>query len=258
MQGRLCGRGAVLTGPMTPLSAMVARRLGNEGAFLAFTGLGTAGCEMVQSLLYQFRDRSMCIEANLSDPGEVADALGQAERAAGPMELVVHTLGPTQASAPEGIEKAGHALVVRSSNAPLRTALSCTRGAMDYMRGRKGAHIVHLVSVAHIGAMEVEKVALARLQNAWGRRPNGSVRLSAILLEGESVLSGRSNQGAARILESFTGRLLEEDDWIRDVLMEREVGDLVLNVCKGTMSRAAGWAPAVSGAAGELMFSMVA
>jgi hypothetical protein len=35
------------------------------------------------------------------------------------------------------------------------------------------------------------------------------------------------------VLESFTGRLLEEDSWSERVMLERAIGDLVVGVCRG-------------------------
>src|SRR5688500_10694624 len=135
MQGNLRGKGAVLTGPTTPLSVTVARRLGNEGAFLVFTGPDLDDDKNIRSLRAQFRHCSAVLEADLSDPEGVARAIERAERLAGQVDLVIHTLG-----APEPEER-GYALVIRNSTAPLRAALTCTRGAMDYMQEIGRAHV---------------------------------------------------------------------------------------------------------------------
>ena len=231
MLGNLRGKGAVLTGPTTPLSAAVARRLGNEGAYLVFTGPDPGDDKNIRSLMAQFRHRAGVIEADLSEPDGVARAIERAERLVGQVDLVIHTLG-----SPEPEER-GYALVIRNSTAPLRAALTCTRGAMDYMRGRREAQILHLVSASQIGAMEVEKVALSRLQQAWGPQMSSPVSLSAIYFDESASLPPFSEkQRDARILESFTGRLLEEDGWADRVLLEREIGDMVVGVCCGTVS----------------------
>ena len=225
MLGNLRGKGAVLTGPTTPLSVAVARRLGNEGAYLVFTGPDSGDDKYIRALMAQFRHCSALIEADLSEPDGVAQAIERAERLAGQVDLVIHTLG-----APEPEER-GYALVIRNSTAPLRAALTCTRGAMDYMRGRREAQILHLVSASQIGAMEVEKVALMRLREAWGPRKSSPVTLSAIYFDEAASFPPPRENREARILESFTGRLLEEEGWMDQVMLEREIGDMVVGVC---------------------------
>ena len=229
MLGNLRGKGAVLTGPTTALSITVARRLGNEGAFLVFAGPDSGEDKHVRSLMAQFRNCAALLDADLSDPDGVGRAIERAERLAGQVDLVIHTLG-----APE-MEERGYALVMRNSTAPLRAALTCTRGAMDYMRGRQEAQILHLVSAAEIGAMEVEKVALMRLREAWGLQMSAPVTLSAIYFDESASLPPPRENREARLLESFTGRLLEEDGWAEQVMLEREIGDMVVGVCCGSV-----------------------
>ena len=228
MSGNLRGKGAVLTGPATPLSVTVARRLGNEGAFLVFAGPAAARDEHVRELMAQFRQHAAVVESDLSEPERVALAIAEAERLAGRVDLVIHTLG-----APEPEER-GFALVLRNSTAPLRDALTCTRGAMDYMSGRHDAQILHLISASQIGAMEVEKVTLDRLREAWGVRKTAPVTLSAIYFDESATLPRPSERPEARILESFTARLLEEDGWSERVMLERDIGDMVVGVCCGS------------------------
>src|SRR5687768_18581571 len=74
MLGNLRGKGAVLTGPTTPLSVAVARRLGNEGAYLVFTGPDSGDDKYIRALMAQFRHCSALIEADLSEPDEIGRA----------------------------------------------------------------------------------------------------------------------------------------------------------------------------------------
>ncbi len=225
----LAGKVALMTGAPTPLSLTVARRLGNEGARIAFIGRKVSRDAGIQALLYQFRRESLCLDADLSDPAAVEAILSCVEEAFGSVDLVVHTLGEPEPQP----ESRGGGLVIRNSTAPLTAALTTTRGAMNHMQRRQSGHIVHLVSGDQIGAVEVERRALSGLRQQWGL-PGGStaVALSAIYFDEAASLPGVSpDQGEPRVLEIYTGRAIEEDEWMRRVLLEHEIGNLVMRVC---------------------------
>ena len=174
-------------------------------------------------MMAQFRESVTAIDSELTASDDVADAIEAAERCACRMNLVVHTL-----SAPEPAES-GDALIVRNSMAPLQTALTCTQGAMKYMSGRSDAQMMHLIPAQEIGAIEVEKEALRRLRDAWSSYRANPIALSALYLE-QSIPYAAARPRTDRILEQFTDRLLEEDSWTHRVMVEQEIGDLVMRI----------------------------
>src|SRR5436305_8993622 len=123
MQECLAGKVVLLTGSPTPLSLTVARRLGNEGAALAFVGTRVSRDTGVQALLYQFRRESVCVDTDISDPQAMEAAMMAVEEELGPVELVIHTLGAPE---PLSLPQTGD-LVIKNSTAPLVAALTCTR-----------------------------------------------------------------------------------------------------------------------------------
>jgi len=102
--------------------------------------------------------------------------------------------------------------------------------------------VIHLITRAEVGAMEVEQIVLERLRKHLGVDDYaGSVRMSAIYFEDVAPLqiSGSSQRPTEeRILEECTGHLLEEDAWISRVMLERAIGDMVKEVCDLDSKRA--------------------
>jgi hypothetical protein len=227
MRELLSGKVALMTGSLTPLALTVARRLGNEGVRIAFVGRRISLDTAVQALLCQFRHESLCFDADLTDPACVEEVLCAVERAFGAVDLVIHTLGVPVPHA----ETREHGLVIRNSTEPIATALSCTAGAINHMKRRRSGHILHLIGGEQIGALEVDRRALSALQQV--RIGSGSyVALSAVFFDESASLRALAPQMPdLRVLESFVARTMMEDDWAQQVLLDRQVGDLVVRVC---------------------------
>lgn len=246
----LDGQVALFTGVPTPLALAAARQLGNGGMRLVFAGPGVASQPSLQPLLYQFRRSAFCMEADLSDPASVEAVVAAIEAQIGQVEVFIHTLGKAKSEVYDAFSLLGGALtagdrqVLKRSNAPLLSAMTCSRGALRHMAQRNHGHILHLVARGDVGAFEVEKLVLNRLHEAWERdgAPTG-VRMSSIFFEDLTPLVPSANPlalpGSAspydieepRLLDCFTARLAEEEDWIERVLLEREIGNLILKVC---------------------------
>jgi hypothetical protein len=230
MDEGLCGQVVILTGPPTPLSLTVARRLGNAGARLAFAGRNLSASRDLLAVLNQFRRDALCFDADLSDVREVQAVLEAVERSFGRVDTLIHNLGSAQ----------GEWRVVRSralvwdGGAPLHTALTCSSGALQHMAARSHGHIVHLVTRDDVGALEVEQRVLAQLQQAWSEgRPPANVVMSTVYFDQITPLRASSGRPAEeRIIESYWDRVLEEDDWATRVLLEQQIGELLLQVCE--------------------------
>jgi len=232
----LSGQVALFTGPATPLAVTVARRLGNAGVRLAFAGPRAGRQSELRPLLCQFRRDIVCLDADLTTAEAAQDVVAQVEGLFGQVDLFIHTLGNASVDCFEMPHPAAAALAL-SSGGPLVNALICSSGAIRHMASRHHGHVLHLVARSAVGAMEVEKLVLSRLQEAWTRDgAPGNVALSTIYFEelAPLMLTGDSEPAGAsepRLLESFTAGLLAEDDWMSRVALEREIGSLVMRVC---------------------------
>jgi len=242
MNGTIEGQVALFTGPPTPLTLTVARCLANAGVRLAFAGPRISAEPGLQPLLYQFHRDVFCFDVELSAPQAVQQIAEQTERALGGLDILIHTVGVARTDRCLDLLDPGAQAVVWDGGGPLRAALTCSSGAMRYMARRRHGHILHLVTRADVGALEVERLVLDRLQQAWSQDgARSSVTMSAIYFEETATLllpAAAPARTEPRLLEMYTGRLVEEDTWIRKVMLEREIGRLVLQVC-GRMDRVA-------------------
>jgi hypothetical protein len=237
MEEGLNGQVALFTGPLTPLTLTVARWLGNAGVRLALAGPRIGADPGLQPLLYQFRRDTFCFDVDLSDPQTVHDIAEQTERVLGGLDMLIHTLGGAQAERCVDLLDPGARAVVWNGSPPLRAALTCSNGAMRFMARRQHGHVLHLVTRADVGALEVERLVLKRLQQSWQQHgvPR-NVTMSAVYFEEVAALlppASASNRPEPRLLEMFTERLVEEEGWIRKVMLEREIGSLIQNICRG-------------------------
>jgi hypothetical protein len=230
MDEGLCGQVAILTGPPTPLSLTVARHLGNTGVRLVFAGRNISENRELLAVINQFRRDALCFDADLNDVREVRAVLEAVERSFARVDMLIHNLGGGQ----------GEWRVVRSTalvwngGAPLHTALTCSSGALQHMAERRHGHIVHLVTRDEVGALEVEQLVLSRLQQTWMQDgpPSNVVMSTVYFAEIASLLPGNSPRREERVVESSWDRVLEEDDWAARVILERQIGDLFLEVCR--------------------------
>lgn len=232
----LSGQVALFTGPATPLAVTVARHLGNAGVRLAFAGSGAGHQPELRPLLCQFRRNIVCLDADLTTAEAAQDVVAEVEGLFGQVDLFIHTLGNAAVDCFEMPHPAAAALALNSGG-PLVNALICSSGAIRHMASRRHGHVLHLVARSAVGAMEVEKLVLSRLQEAWSRDgAPGNVALSTIYFDrlAPLMLSGDTEQTGPdepRLLESFTAGLLSEDDWMSRVALERQIGSLVVQVC---------------------------
>jgi hypothetical protein len=253
---------ALFTGPATPLTVTVARELGNAGYALGFARASRGPAGALRPILSQFKDRVACVEADPADRESMETAAAEVERRLGPVDLFVHTLGAAAWDCFADAETGATA-----TRGPLFTAVACSRVAAWHAAKRDNGHIVHLVTRDDVGAAEVELRVLSALQADWAR--DGMPRnltMSAIYFDdvaplipsapfprpgvtavgaGRQVRSigappQRAQDQEPRLLEQHGMRLMDEDNWIARVMLEREIGRLVLDVCSRRSAGASG------------------
>jgi len=238
----------IFTGAVTPISITVARWMGNEGAQLVFAGSNISAEGALQPLLYQFRDGLVCIDTSLESTDAVQDVVSNVEQAYGPVELLFHTLGGPRPCTPiDAFSSTPGSDLAMCGSAPLMSALTCSSAAIRHMARTRQGHVIHLITRADVGAIEVEEIVLERLRNHIRAEGYGSsVQMSAIYFEDVASLQlpgSASVLDDERLMQECAGRLVEEDGWIRRVMLERAIGDMVKQVCgldskrKGNMNR---------------------
>jgi hypothetical protein len=166
----------------------------------------------------------------------VQELVASIESACGRVDMLFHTLGAGRSAGTVDAfsVQPGRGLAVQGS-APLAAALTCSGGAIRHMSRTKHGHVIHLVTRAEVGAIEVERVVLDRLRDLLAEGGTaGSVRMSAIYFDGTSArqIAGPPPESPdSRMLEENTARLVEEDGWIGRVMLEQAIGDMVSEVC---------------------------
>lgn len=235
MQDDLAGQVALFTGAVNPITVTVARWLGNEGVRLVFAGPNIDGDPHLEPLLYQFRRSVLCLDAGVEEPADVQRLVAEVEGALGRVDMVFHTLGSLRQSiALDAFSLGPGTDVALQSAAPLVSALTCSSGAIRHMSRRDRGHMIHLVTRAEVGAIEVEHMVLDRVRGLLAQeRTGGKVRMSAIYFDGAAArqIAGPASVYESRLMEENTARLVEEDGWIGRVMTERAIGDMVRQVC---------------------------
>jgi 3-oxoacyl-[acyl-carrier protein] reductase len=89
----LSGKTALVTGASGGLGGAIARALHGQGAHVVLSGTREAALREVKE---QLGDRTSVAAANLSDPAAVDGLIGQAEQAAGQVDILVSNAGLTR------------------------------------------------------------------------------------------------------------------------------------------------------------------
>jgi hypothetical protein len=245
MQDDLVGQVALFTGAVNPITVTVARWLGNEGVRLVFAGSQVSRDPLLESLLYQFRRDILCMDDCVEDPAAVQQLVASVESACGRVDMVFHTLGSRRRTAALDAFSLGGGMdvtdVARAGGTPLtpltplKSALTCSSGAIRHLAHRDHGHVIHLVTRAEVGAIEVEQMVLDRVRGLLAQeRTGGRLRMSAIYFDGTAArqIGGAAAEYEPRIMDENTARLVEEDGWIGRVMVERAIGDMVREVCR--------------------------
>jgi NAD(P)-dependent dehydrogenase (short-subunit alcohol dehydrogenase family) len=238
MQDGLAGQVALFTGAINPITVTVARWLGNEGVRQVFAGPEISRDPLIESLLYQFRRDILCMDEMVDDPASVQRLAESVESACGRVDMVFHTLGSQrQRAALDAFSVGAGAGLALNAAAPLMSALTCSSGAIRHLSQQDRGHMIHLVTRAEVGAIEVENMVLDRIRRLLAQEGKGAhVRMSAIYFDGTAArqIAGPAAAVETRLLDENTGRLVEEDGWIARVMTERAIGDMVRQVCRET------------------------
>ena len=144
MPGELEGKVAIVTGAGTGIGFAIADRFGREGAHVCVNYLG--GAEAAQSLASRISaagGRSIAVEADVSDRGQVDAMVERVEQDLGPVDILVNNAGVESAAPFLDVSEDSwdHTLDV-----DLKGAFLCAQACARSMKARGGA-IVNISSI---------------------------------------------------------------------------------------------------------------
>ncbi len=138
---RLDGKAALVTGASGGIGKAIARALHAQGARVVLSGTRR---EALDSLAGELGERAAVCPADLKDPGAPDAVIGMAEKAAGPLHVLVNNAGFTRDMlAIRMKDEDWHAVLEVDLTAPFRLARAALRGMLRRRAGR-------IISIASI------------------------------------------------------------------------------------------------------------
>jgi short-subunit dehydrogenase len=165
----LRGQTALLTGATGGLGPAIARALALRGVRVALSGRREDALrDLAADLLYDELTPAECVVADLRDRAAVSDLVERAERAVGPLDILVHNAAVDACAAFEQLTADELEEVVAVN---LVAPLELTRVALDGMLERGRGHVVFVSSLSGFAgtAFEAPYAATKGALNALSR-----------------------------------------------------------------------------------------
>lgn len=159
-------RVVLITGGSRGLGLLVARELGRRGARVAICARDAAELERAKSLLAAQRVAVLTVPCDISQPGQVQDAVAKVERALGPVEVLVNNAGIATVGPVEAMTEADYA---KAMGVHFWGPLHSTMAVLPGMRARRWGRIVNIssiggkVAIPHLVPYSASKFALTGL-----------------------------------------------------------------------------------------------
>jgi 3-oxoacyl-[acyl-carrier protein] reductase len=141
----LSGRVALVAAGSKGLGRAVADELAAEGAAVAICARGAAGLDEAVSTIVAAGGRAHGIAADVSQPGEPARVVADAERVFGRVDILVTNAGGPRAATFDALTGDDWAQAVRLL---LDSAVAFARAAVPGMRARRWGRILNIASIA--------------------------------------------------------------------------------------------------------------
>jgi len=140
-------RTALVTGSTRGIGRAIALRLARDGCAVVVNHASDLGAGAVLDELRAAGARAHAVRADVSDPGECARLVREAESLAGPLDILVNNVGPFLERPLADTSDAEWRLMIDGN---LGSAFACARAALPSMRERRNGCIVN------VGALNAE------------------------------------------------------------------------------------------------------
>ena len=140
----LTGRTALVTGASGGIGGAVARALHGQGATVVLSGTRR---EALEAVAFELGERTHVVTANLSEAAAVDGLIGQAEAAAGPVDILVANAGITRDGLLLRMKDDDWEQVIRVN---LESYFRLSRAALKGMMKRRHGRIIGITSVVGV------------------------------------------------------------------------------------------------------------
>lgn len=258
----LAGRHALVTGGGRGIGAAIARRLLADGASVTLLGRDAAALDAtVTALLPDVKSGAAlgAVQADVADPGSVADAFAEAGQARGAVTILVNNAGQAH-SAPFG--KTDLALWQRMLDVNLTGTFLCTQAALPAMLAQGWGRIVNVASTAGLIGYGYVSAYCAAKHGVIGLTRALALEVAAKGVTVNAVCPGYTETDIVReAVANIVAKTGRTDEQARAELAARnpqrrlvqpdEVADAVAWLCRPSASAITGQALPVAG--GEVM-----
>jgi 3-hydroxybutyrate dehydrogenase len=235
MEGRpLEGRHALITGGGTGIGAAAAIALGNAGATLSLLGRRMAPIQHTA-----VRTGGTAFQCDVTQPGAIEKAFGDARAANGPIEILIVNAGIAESAPFHKMDRASWDRIIATN---LTAAFDCTRAAIGDLLKSESGRLVFVASVASLRGVPYAAHYAASKHGLLGLARSLAIEYAKRNLTVNAVCPGyvdtpMTDQSVARVSE-ITGR--SEDDSrsvitamnASDRLVDPEaIANLILTLC---------------------------
>ncbi len=201
----LAGQCALVTGGGRGLGREMARHLAAAGAAVAVVARNSAEIDETAAEIARDGGRAIAVVADVTDPASIDHAIDAAERALGPLDLLVNNAG--HGGDPGPIWELDPEQWWRTQEVNVRGTFLGTRAALARMVPRRRGRVINVssragnVGIPYASAYVTSKTAVTRLTEiaAADARPHG---VGVFAIEPGTVRTAMTNQ----LLESEAGR----------------------------------------------------
>ena len=146
----LQGRVALITGGGSGIGRSSALRLARAGSDVAVLDLNLDGAKQTAAQVSTLGRRSVALEANVVNSGEVRAAAARLEQELGPVDILMNNAGLAWlVSFPDMTEEEWDRLL----SVHVKGAFNCTKAVVDGMIARRWGRIINTASIAGLGGM---------------------------------------------------------------------------------------------------------
>ncbi len=152
MEKRLNGKVVLVTGSGGLIGPCVVRRLAAEGAAVAVTDLMLETAEKLAQEITASGGRAWAGKLDVTNSTEVATVFEQAEKALGPIDVLINNAGLLRKKS-EPFQEVEEELWKRILEVNLDGTISCCRQILGGMIARKRGKIINLASIAGVSGL---------------------------------------------------------------------------------------------------------